>query len=64
MEISASLFLIAVGAILKYAVTVHVTGINLQNAGVILIALGVLGLILSVLMTLRSWWDRMPPLSP
>jgi hypothetical protein len=64
MEISASLFLIAVGAILKYAVTVHVTGINLQNAGVILIALGVLGLILAVLMTVRSWWDRMPPLSP
>jgi hypothetical protein len=36
MTIGASLFLIAVGAILKYAVTVRTGWINLQTTGVIL----------------------------
>jgi hypothetical protein len=33
MTIGSSLLLIATGAILKWAVTAHVTGLNLQNMG-------------------------------
>jgi hypothetical protein len=64
MTIGSSLFLIAVGAILKYAVTQHVNGINLQNAGVILIVLGGVGVVIGVLITLRHWWDDVPPVAP
>jgi hypothetical protein len=46
----------AIGAILKWAVTAHVSGINLQTAGVVLFILGILGLILSVLYTFV--WSR------
>jgi Domain of unknown function (DUF6458) len=51
MTIGTSLLLIAVGAILKYAVTAHVSGIDLQTVGVILMLIGILGLILSLLYT-------------
>lgn len=51
MTIGTSILLIAVGAILKYAVTTHVSGINLQTVGVILMLVGILGLILSLLYT-------------
>jgi hypothetical protein len=64
MTIGSSLFLIAVGAILKYAVTEHVNGINLQNAGVILMVLGGVGLAIGVVMTLRNRWNDIPPLAP
>jgi uncharacterized protein (DUF58 family) len=46
----------AIGAILKWAVTAHVSGINLQTAGTVLFVLGILGLILSVLYTFV--WSR------
>jgi hypothetical protein len=56
MTIGTSLFLLAAGAILKYAVEDSVSGINLQTVGVILMIVGVVGLILSLLyMTL---WTR------
>ncbi len=42
MTIGASLFLIAVGAILRYAVTASVAGIDLDTAGLILMIVGVL----------------------
>jgi hypothetical protein len=48
MTIGASLFLIAVGAILKYAVTASLAGIDLQATGLILMLVGVLGLILGL----------------
>jgi hypothetical protein len=51
MTIGTSILLIAVGAILKYAVTAHVSGIDLQTVGVILMLVGILGLILSLLYT-------------
>ena len=51
MTIGTSLLLIAVGAILKYAVTADVSGIDLQTVGVILMLIGILGLILSLLYT-------------
>ena len=49
MTIGTSIVLIAIGAILKYAVTAHVSGIDLQTVGTILMIVGILGLILSLL---------------
>lgn len=57
MTIGTSILLIAAGAILKYAVTAHVSGINIQTVGVILMLVGILGLILSLLYTF-VWSDR------
>ncbi len=56
MTIGTSLLLIAAGAILKYAVTAHVSGIDIQTVGVILMLIGILGLILSLLYTF-VWSD-------
>lgn len=57
MTIGTSIFLIAVGAILKFAVHTSVSGVNLQTIGVILMIVGVLGLILSFFW-LTAWRDR------
>jgi len=57
VTIGTSLLLIAVGAILKYAVTAHVSGVDIQTVGVILMLIGILGLILSLLYTFL-WSDR------
>jgi hypothetical protein len=59
MTLGTSLFLIAVGAILKYAVTWTVIGINLHVVGVILMVAGVLGLVISLFFVARS--RRFPP---
>lgn len=46
MRIGSALFLIAVGAILKFAITVHNThGFNLNTIGVILMIVGAIGLV-------------------
>lgn len=50
MRIGASLVLIAVGAILTFAVTASVSGIDLSTVGVVLMVVGIVGLILSVIM--------------
>jgi hypothetical protein len=57
MYIGTSIFLIALGAILRWAVTGTVSGLNIQTAGLILLIVGVLGLILSLLM-MTIWADR------
>jgi beta-lactamase regulating signal transducer with metallopeptidase domain len=57
MGIGTSIFLIAVGAILKFAVTAHVSGIALATVGTILMVVGVVGLLIS-LFVLISWRDR------
>lgn len=54
MRIGASLFLIALGAILKFAVTATVQGINLHVVGVILMIIGIIGL----LFDLALWGSR------
>jgi hypothetical protein len=51
VTIGTSIVLIAVGAILKYAVTAEVDFIDLQTVGVILMLVGILGLILSLFYT-------------
>lgn len=50
MRIGVSLVLIAVGALLRFAVTVHNPhGFNIHTAGIILMIVGVVGLIVSVI---------------
>jgi uncharacterized membrane protein len=45
MGISLSILLIAVGAILAWAVSAEVSGIDVQVAGIILVIVGVIGLV-------------------
>ena len=53
MTIGTSLFLIAVGAILKYAVTTHVAGIDVHVAGLILMIVGGIGLVIGLFLLTR-----------
>ena len=54
MGFGTSLFLIAVGAILKFAVNITVQGLDLQAIGVILMVVGAIGLLASVVFW-NSW---------
>lgn len=49
MGIGVSVFLLALGAILTFALNAEVSGIDLDTIGVILMAVGVIGLITSML---------------
>jgi hypothetical protein len=49
MGIGASLFLIAVGAILAFAVTADVQGVEIATVGWILMIVGIVGFLLSLL---------------
>ncbi len=49
MSIGTSIVLIAVGAILKFAVTATVSGIDLATVGLILLLVGIAGLVISML---------------
>jgi hypothetical protein len=65
MTIAAAIFLIAVGAILKFATNVHVQGVSLDTVGLILMIAGALGLVLSFLQ--EAIWSRrreVPPGGP
>ncbi len=57
MPLGTSIFLIAVGAILRYAVTATTSGINLHTVGLILIIVGIIGLVLS-LFWMITWSPR------
>jgi beta-lactamase regulating signal transducer with metallopeptidase domain len=50
MTIGASLLLIAVGAVLKFAVTATVSGIDISTVGVVLMVVGAVGLVLGLVM--------------
>jgi Domain of unknown function (DUF6458) len=54
MGISVSLILVAVGAILTWAVSAEVSGLDIQVVGVILMVVGIVGLILSMVFW-SSW---------
>jgi len=56
MAIGTALFLIAVGAILRYAVSDSVEGIDLPTIGLILMIVGVIGMVISFFM--MSMWNR------
>jgi hypothetical protein len=48
MPTGTSILLIAIGAILRYAVTATVSGISLQTVGLILMIVGSVGLVVSL----------------
>jgi uncharacterized protein DUF6458 len=60
MGIGMSIFLIAAGAILRYAVTVTVSGVELQTVGLILMIVGIIGLVITVAMMLVGQRDDYP----
>jgi sulfite exporter TauE/SafE len=57
MGLGTSLLLIAVGAILRFAVSVSTHGFNLHAVGVILSVVGIVGLLISALW-MTVWADR------
>jgi hypothetical protein len=59
MGIGASVFLIAVGAVLAFAVDVQTSGIDLATVGVVLMVVGVIGLATTLLLFGdRGWTSR------
>ena len=54
MATGTSIFLIAVGAILTWAVTADVNGLNVQTVGVILMVVGIAGALISFIFW-SSW---------
>ena len=68
MSLGVSLFLIAVGAILRYAVTYRSPDIDIPVVGLILMIVGIIGLIVSVaymiMATDRGGKPPAPPSQP
>ena len=62
MGIGTSVFLIALGAILYFAVSVDGEGFNLNTIGLILMIVGVLGLLISLLY--MTMWSRTRTAAP
>lgn len=54
MGVGTSLVLIAVGAVLRFAVDVSTSGFNLHTVGLILLIVGIVGLVLSLIFW-SSW---------
>ena len=54
MELGTSLFLIAVGAILTFAVNADISGIEISTVGIILMIIGAIGLLISLLIWRRA----------
>ncbi len=60
MTIGAAIFIAALGAILRYAVSDNIEGIDLQTVGTILIIAGVVGLIVGLALAMGRRDDRYP----
>jgi hypothetical protein len=56
MATGLSLFFLAAGAILTFAVDTSVSGIDIDTIGVILMVIGLLGMLFSLV-----WWDSWTP---
>jgi hypothetical protein len=56
MGIALAFVVIAIGAILKWAVTAHVSWIDLQTTGTVLFVIGLVALPLALLYTF--WWSE------
>jgi hypothetical protein len=54
MYLGTSIFVFAVGAILKFAVTATVSGIDIQTVGVILMVAGIVGFLVSLFLLLAT----------
>jgi hypothetical protein len=65
MGIGASLFLIAAGAVLRFAVHVSASGVSIHTIGTILLIVGIVGLVVSLLWV-ALWRDHRaaPPMGP
>jgi hypothetical protein len=63
MYIGGSLFLIVVGAILKWAVNVNSPEFDINLAGLIILIVGILGLVISLVLwfTYRNRGETPPP---
>ncbi len=64
MTIGAAILLIAVGAILKWAVTAHVSGFDIHTAGTIIFVVGLVSLVLAVVYTFWQPGHRGGPRGP
>ena len=75
MSIGASIFLIAVGAIVRYAFTFEIEGVNREALGLILMIAGAVGLAVSILYMVMAerprearaaaaYYDQQPPAQP
>jgi hypothetical protein len=53
MSLGAGIFLLAVGAILAFAVNIAVPGIDLHTVGIILMIAGALGILLGIVLLSR-----------
>lgn len=62
MTIGASLLLIAVGAILRFAVSDAIDGVALGTVGLILLIVGTVGLVLGLFLNMQA--DRRDPRIP
>jgi Domain of unknown function (DUF6458) len=58
MGIGMSIFLIAVGAILRYAINVNVEGVEIDTVGLILMIVGIVGLVISLAVIFMASDDR------
>jgi hypothetical protein len=56
LSLGVSIFLLAVGAVLTFAVEVTTSGFNIHTVGIILMVAGALGLVLSLL-----FWSSFSP---
>ena len=56
MSLGVSIFLLVVGAILTFAVDVSASGFSINTVGIILMAAGAIGLVLSLL-----FWSSFSP---
>ena len=61
MTIGASIFIAAVGAILRYAVTDTVSGVDIQTVGTILIVAGLVGLVAGLALEFSGRERAAPP---
>jgi Domain of unknown function (DUF6458) len=57
MALGTSLVLVALGAILRFAVNVSTRGFNLHTVGLILLVIGIVGLVISLLW-MTTWAAR------
>lgn len=63
-SVGTSIFLIAVGAILRYAVTATVEGVSIATVGLILLIVGIVGLVISLLYLFAWSPHRSRPIRP
>jgi hypothetical protein len=61
MYIGGSLALIAVGAVLSFAVSDRISGVDLYTAGLIFMVVGALGLLISLIVSGQQRGRRVDP---